>query len=187
MLYINGKKAGEFKFDPATDPDSWRRPMEFDITSFMPADGRLSIALKVVNDVSRGGLWQPSELRFFKKENSVLERAETVTYKGRNKTYFDTVKLYTLKYPGAKTVAVSFEYRIEGAGKVVPYLKEMEIGKRLIRDQKLQVLSESAGEWRKMEASARTLPETHRIDLLIKAAIPEGSTAEVRNVKVELR
>ena len=41
--------------------------------------------------------------------------------------------------------------------------------------------------WKKAELSARTLPETQRIDLLIKAAIPEGATAEVRNVKVELR
>ena len=187
VLYVNGKKAGEFKFDHANDPDTWRRPMEFDITAFMPEDGKVSIALKVVNDIGRGGLWQPSELRFFKKENSVLERPEAVTYKGREKTHFDTVKLYALKHPGDKTVAVSLECRVEGKGKVVPYLKEMEIGKKPIRDQKLQVLSGDDGAWKKVEMSARTLPETQRIDLLIKAAIPEGSSAEVRNLKVELR
>ena len=93
--------------------------MEFDVTAFMPEDGKLSIALKVVNDIGRGGLWQPSELRFFKKENSVLERSETVTYKGREKAHFDTVKLYALKHPGDKTVAVSLEYRIEGKGNLI--------------------------------------------------------------------
>ena len=72
-------------------------------------------------------------------------------------------------------------------GKVVPYLKEMEIGKKPIRDQKLPALSGGDGSWKKAEFSVRTLPETQRIDLLIKAAIPEGSAAEVRNVKVELR
>ena len=187
VLYVNGRKAGEFKFDHANDPDTWRRPMEFDVTAFMPEDGRMSIALKVVNDIGGGGLWQPSELRFFRKENSVLERPDAVTYKGRGKMYFDTVKLYALKHPGDKMVAVSLEYRIVGNGKVVPYLKEMEIGKKPIRDQKLQVLSDSAGEWRKAEFSARTLPETQRIDLQIRAAIPEGANAEVRNLKVELR
>ena len=69
----------------------------------------------------------------------------------------------------------------------MPYLKEMEIGKKPIRDQKLQVLSGDDGAWKEVEMSARTLPETQRIDLLIKAAIPEGSSAEIRNLKVELR
>ena len=82
---------------------------------------------------------------------------------------------------------MSLECRVEGKGKVVPYLKEMEVGKKPIRDQKLHVLSGDDGAWKKVEMSARTLPETQRIDLLIKAAIPEGSSAEVRNLKVELR
>ena len=168
---VFGKKAGEFKFDHANDPDTWRRPMEFDITAFMPDDGKLSIALKVVNDIGRGGLWQPSELRFFKKENSILERPEAVVYKGRGKTHFDTVKLYMLKHPGDKTVAVSLEYRIEGKGKIVPYLNEMEIGKKKIRDQKLEALSGGDGSWKKAAFSPRTLPETQRIDLLLCAEL----------------
>ena len=187
VLYINGKKAGEFKFDPANDPDTWRRPMEFDITAFMPADGKLSIALKVVNDINRGGLWQPSELRFFKKESSVLERPETVVYKGGSKAHHDLVKLYALKHPGDKTVGIEFEYRISGKGKIVPYLKEMEVGKKKIRDQKLEALSGGDGSWKKAAFSPRTLPETQRIDLLLRGELPEGSSAEVRNLKVELK
>ena len=187
VLYVNGKKAGEFKFDHANDPDTWRRPMEFDITAFMPEDGKLSIALKVVNDIGRGGLWQPSELRFFKKENSVVERSEAVAYRGGPKAHHDLVKLYALKHPGDKTVAVGFEYRISGKGKIVPYLKEMEIGKKKIRDQKLKALSGGDGSWTKAAFSARTLPETQRIDLLLRGELPEGSSAEVRNLKVELR
>ena len=93
----------------------------------------------------------------------VLERPETVTYKGREKAHHDTVKLYALKHPGDKTVAVSLEYRIEGKGKVVPYLKEMEMGKKPIRDQKLEALSGGDGSWKKAEFSVRTLPETQRI------------------------
>ena len=66
VLYVNGQVAGTLKFDPANDPDTWKKPMSFDITRFIPADGKIVVSMKVVNDVNRGGLWQPSELRFMK-------------------------------------------------------------------------------------------------------------------------
>jgi hypothetical protein len=68
VLYINGAVAGSFKYNPATDSRSWERPMEFDITKCIPDDGKISIAVKITNDVRGGGLWRPSEIRFFKPD-----------------------------------------------------------------------------------------------------------------------
>lgn len=73
-LYVNGRKAGSFRYNQATDPGSWERPMEFDITEFIPSDGKIVIAVKVINEVRGGGLWRPSELRFFKPDKSAKER-----------------------------------------------------------------------------------------------------------------
>ena len=69
VLYVNGQVAGTLKFDPGNDPDTWKKPMSFDITRFVPADGRIVISMKVINDVNKGGLWQPSELRFMEQES----------------------------------------------------------------------------------------------------------------------
>lgn len=73
-LYVNGHKAGSFRYNQATDPGSWERPMEFDITEFVPEDGKVVIAVKVINEVLGGGLWRPSELRFFKSDKSAKEK-----------------------------------------------------------------------------------------------------------------
>lgn len=67
-LWINGKLAGSFRYNAAENPNSWEKPLDFDITEFIPENGKITIALKVTNDVGGGGLWQPSSLRFF--ENS---------------------------------------------------------------------------------------------------------------------
>ena len=69
VLYVNGEVAGTLRFDPGNDPDTWKKPMSFDITRFVPADGRIVISMKVINDVNKGGLWQPSELRFMKSNS----------------------------------------------------------------------------------------------------------------------
>ena len=67
-LWINGEFAGSFTYNRAENPDSWQKPLDFDITPFVPADGKVVIALKVTNEIGGGGLWQPSELRFFDVE-----------------------------------------------------------------------------------------------------------------------
>ena len=67
-LWINGRWAGSFTYNRADNPNSWEKPLEFDITDFIPADGDIVIALKVINELGGGGLWQPSDIRFFDAE-----------------------------------------------------------------------------------------------------------------------
>ena len=47
---------------------------EFGGTEFVPEDGKVVIAVKVINEVLGGGLWRPSELRFFKSDKSAKEK-----------------------------------------------------------------------------------------------------------------
>ena len=64
-LWINSQLAGNFRYNAAENPDSWEKPLDFDITKFIPQNGEITIVLKVTNEIGGGGLWKPSSLRFF--------------------------------------------------------------------------------------------------------------------------
>lgn len=72
-LWVNGQKIGEFKYDAAIDPASWKKPLEYDVTPQVSADGELLIALKVMNEQGNSGLWRPSEIRFFQPGNDLYQ------------------------------------------------------------------------------------------------------------------
>ncbi len=61
-LWINGRSAGEFIFNPTLDSSSWRMPLRFDITKFIKFGEKNQITLLVQNLDGDGGLWKQSYL-----------------------------------------------------------------------------------------------------------------------------
>jgi hypothetical protein len=156
-FWANGKYVGKFDFNPAVVPKSWEKPLEFDVTQFLDDSGRLVIALKVMNQIGRGGLVKQSRLLFFNdndvritidekhpmKEDTLKSfgrrielRAGNYILTGGEKPSVGRISLATLKSPSRKTLLATFRYRTKGAGKVRFVLKEMEIGdKELAREE----------------------------------------------------
>jgi len=59
--WLNGDKVGEIIFDVDRDPDSWKEPLDLDVTGRMRA-GSNTVAVRVRDRSGAGGLWQPSYL-----------------------------------------------------------------------------------------------------------------------------
>jgi hypothetical protein len=60
-VYVNGKLVGQHVFDPKTDPDSWKKPQSFDITSALKP-GQNHFAVRVQSLFGEGGLYRPAKL-----------------------------------------------------------------------------------------------------------------------------
>jgi hypothetical protein len=63
-VFINGREAASFKWNPRKDFNTMNYPMSFDVTGFIKAGERNVISVKLTNQSGSGGLWQPVELRF---------------------------------------------------------------------------------------------------------------------------
>lgn len=63
-VFINGREAASFKWNPRKDFSTMNYPMSFDVTGFIKAGERNVISVKLTNQSGSGGLWQPVELRF---------------------------------------------------------------------------------------------------------------------------
>jgi hypothetical protein len=63
-LWINGKPAGEFLYNPTLDPTSWQNPLRFDITKFVKFGKPNQITVLVQNLGGAGGLWKQSYLLY---------------------------------------------------------------------------------------------------------------------------
>ena len=61
--WLNGEKLGEFVFDVKKDMNSWRKPLDYEITGKLKT-GRNVIALRVEDRSGAGGLWKPSYIVF---------------------------------------------------------------------------------------------------------------------------
>ncbi|MCK5844429.1 MAG: DUF4838 domain-containing protein, partial [Victivallales bacterium] len=83
-LWVNGKKAGEFMFDADKDESSWRKPLEFDITSKVKP-GRNVIALRVQDLVGGGGLWKPAFILFGAEKKKLVMLGDSTTLCSRSK------------------------------------------------------------------------------------------------------
>jgi Domain of unknown function (DUF4838) len=57
-VYVNGQFAGAFTFDAKKDPDSWKKPQEFDITRFVKPGAKNVIAVQVHDSLLAGGMWK---------------------------------------------------------------------------------------------------------------------------------
>ncbi|MBQ9786680.1 MAG: DUF4838 domain-containing protein [Lentisphaeria bacterium] len=206
-LWINGQAAGTFKFDHANNPDSWRQPKEFDITQFVPADGRITIALKVHNGQGRGGLWRPSHLHFFPgeemkvrinaKEAPMDERSlqtfgklisikdDAYTLTGTGERRFSTIYLRQLKNPGDKLLTVTIEYRYTDKANISLTLLEKPIGKgKSLRAAEIKLPYST--EWKSVTRQIPLLPETRKLNLSVRYNIAPGNTIQIRNITFEL-
>ena len=63
-VFINGKEAASFVWNPRKDHNTMNYPMSFDVTGFVKAGERNVVSVKLTNQSGNGGLWQPVELRF---------------------------------------------------------------------------------------------------------------------------
>ena len=63
-VFINGREAASFTWNPRKDFNTMNYPMSFDVTGFVKAGERNVISVKLTNQSGCGGLWQPAELRF---------------------------------------------------------------------------------------------------------------------------
>jgi len=66
-LWINGKVAGEFFYNPTLDPASWENPLRFDITKFVKFGKTNQITVLVQNLSGAGGIWKPSYILYKSK------------------------------------------------------------------------------------------------------------------------
>jgi hypothetical protein len=64
-VWINGRAAGEYLYDPVNRPHSWREPLYFDISGLVDFGGDNQItALVRKKDGQHGGIWSASYLLF---------------------------------------------------------------------------------------------------------------------------
>ena len=63
-VFINGREAASFTYNPRKSTSTMNYPMSFDVTGFVKAGATNVISVKLTNVSGSGGLWQPVELRF---------------------------------------------------------------------------------------------------------------------------
>ena len=71
-VYVNGKLAAEFVFDEDKNPNSWKEPLEFDITEHVRYGKENSFSVLVIDDDGAGGLWKRVFLKFEGWQKKVL-------------------------------------------------------------------------------------------------------------------
>ncbi|MBN2449424.1 MAG: DUF4838 domain-containing protein [Lentisphaeria bacterium] len=59
-LYIDGRLVHESLFDPAADPDLWKKPRTVDVTDFLKPGAAAVLAVRVHDSAGAGGLWKPA-------------------------------------------------------------------------------------------------------------------------------
>jgi hypothetical protein len=57
-VFVNGRPGGSFQFDAARDPDSWKKPLEFDVTALALFGRANHFAVRVHDQGYAGGIWQ---------------------------------------------------------------------------------------------------------------------------------
>ncbi len=212
-VWVNGREAGAFKYDQAIDPDSWKKPLDFDITRFLIPDGENVVVVKVINEVGNGGLWRPSQIRFFTNDTRVtadsayfdrytptlrgyeeylfLEKdadgKSILKILGTGKSRFVDIKL-PYQYPGNKTYDFSAELMLEGrsAGYFSAVLREKEMGGKNLKDHHLKLAKNQ--DWTILKKSIQTQPETRRLQVLLLAqGLNSGAIGRVRSFQVDQR
>ncbi len=210
-LWINGRKAGSFRYDPAIDPDSWKKPLEFDITGFLHASGPNLIALKVINESGNGGLWQPSQIRFFDNiaainGDSAYFQANKTKFRGMDKYIFlekepggQTIlkmvgngqNLYSgfrlpFTYPANKSFEFNAEIKLENREKGYFSIILIEFG-AANKELKYHPLKlDKNSDWLKLNCSFKTTPDTNALGLTIMSReLNENACGYVKNFLVK--
>lgn len=205
-LYINGKLAGKFDYNPETHPGSYSLPMEFDITKFMPEDGRLSVAVKVTSLVGAGGIVKPCYLVFPDSadlsfgfgggnpppKKSYYSYGDTccswengaLHFTGGEKPKAARFVLDRLKSPGNKCLRMTLEYRRAGAGKLTFIIEEYDFAKRRLRRTPVEL--DAADGWKSVVKDVNVKADAIRVNLRMESALETGATADVRAMNFEL-
>jgi len=71
-VWLNGEKIGEVIFNIETDPDSWKKPLDLDVTGKLKA-GTNVVAVRVRDQSGAGGLWKPCYLIYGQDEPNLLQ------------------------------------------------------------------------------------------------------------------
>lgn len=71
-VWLNGEKVGEIIFDVNVNPDSWKEPLDVDVTGKV-REGTNTVAVRVRDRSGAGGLWQRSYLIFGEERVNLLE------------------------------------------------------------------------------------------------------------------
>jgi len=67
VVYINGKKVGEFTYNEKVNPDSWKQPLLFDVSQYIIPGSANTFVIKVQDVEGAGGLWKKAYLVFESK------------------------------------------------------------------------------------------------------------------------
>jgi hypothetical protein len=205
-LYINDKLAGKFDYNPETHPGSYDLPMEFDITKFMPEDGRLSVAVKVTSLVGAGGIVKPCYLVFPDAEDLSIGfgggkpppsksyysygdvccdwENGALHFTGGEKPKAARFVLDRLKSPGNKCLRMTLEYRRAGAGKLTFIIEEYDFAKRRLRRTPVEL--DAADGWKSVVKDVNVKADAIRVNLRMESALETGATADVRAMNFEL-
>gem|GEM_PF-2332759 len=87
-VWLNGGKVGEIVFDVNVNPDSWKLPLNLDVTGKL-REGTNVVAVRVRDQSGMGGLWKPCCLIYGQdapnllKDGSFENRAEGWRFSGR--------------------------------------------------------------------------------------------------------
>ena len=205
-FWANGRYVGRFDFNPAVVPRSWEKPLEFDVTPFVGEDGRLAIALKVVNRIGRGGLVKPSRVLFFDTDemkvaidadhpmnemsfktfgSRIERRGKNFAFIGGDKASHGRIHLGMLKAPAGKTLHMAFRYRTKGKGRVRFFVNQKEVGKKVLASE--EVFLPPSEDWTERTVEANIVEDVHRVDLAVRNELRAGSEMEVSSVVFELK
>ena len=205
-FWANGRYVGRFDFNPAVVPRSWEKPLEFDVTPFVGDDGRLAIALKVVNRIGRGGLVKPSRVLFFDTDemkvaidadhpmnemsfktfgSRIERRGKDFAFIGGDKASHGRIHLGMLKAPAGKTLHMAFRYRTKGKGRVRFFVSQKEVGKKVLASE--EVFLPPSEDWTERTVEANIVEDVHRVDLAVRNELRAGSEMEVSSVVFELK
>ena len=206
-LWINGRLAGSFTYNPETHPGSWQMPMEFDITRFVSADGKLNIAVQVTSLVGSGGIVKPcylvfpssSQLRYVVSPQSPPTKGayysygdaccewtpEGFAFNGSISGSTGALRLDALSSPAQKKLVVSVDYRQNGGGEVILSVEEKDVrGKKLRRTP--IALKPTLG-FSLNETEIETLADTTKLLLFIENRLDVGARGMARCAAFELK
>ena len=213
-LWINGQLAGKFDFNPETHPNSWDLPMEFDITKFVPEDGRLHVAVKVTSLVGAGGIVKPCYLVFPNAEDlrvgfgpgnpppkgsfysygdvCCVWEDGALRFAGGEKPKAARYVLDPLKSPANKCLRATMAYRRQGAGALTFVIEEYDLANKCIRRTPVELAGATAGGpptaggLTTIVKDVNVKAEAVRVNLRMESALEPGATAEVTSMNFEL-
>lgn len=206
-LWINGRLAGSFTYNPETHPGSWQMPMEFDITRLVPADGKLNIAVQVTSLVGSGGIVKPcylvfpssSQLRYVVSPQNPPAKGAYYSYRdvccewtsegfafnGSESGSTGVLRLDALSSPAQKKLVVSVDYRQKGGGEVILSVEEKDVrGKKLRRTP---IALKPTPDFSLNEAEIETLADTAKLLLFIENKLDVGAHGMARCAAFELK